>query len=180
MLEPEKVNELHTQIQYRLIEKLTESEQRYRTLVENLREIVFECDHTGLLTFVNRAWTGVLGYPLRDVVGQYMDQFIDDDDVQKWQTALHTKADCYLELRFYGQDGSLFWLELAMQFRCGTTLSGSLMNITERKQAETLLKRANEELEDRVSQRTAELSNINQELQRTIQQLQCAQGQLIQ
>ncbi|MEM1239177.1 MAG: ATP-binding protein [Cyanobacteria bacterium P01_H01_bin.26] len=180
MLEPEKINELHTQIQYRLIEKLTESERRYRTLVENLREIVFECDHTGLLTFVNQAWTGILGYPLRDVVGQYMEQFIDDDDVQQWQTALHTKADCYLELRFYGQDGSLFWLELAMQFKCGATLSGSLMNITERKQAETLLKQANEELEDRVNQRTAELSNINQELQRTIQQLQCAQGQLIQ
>lgn len=33
-------NELHTQIQYSLIEKLSESERRYRELVDSLREIV--------------------------------------------------------------------------------------------------------------------------------------------
>ena len=42
MLEFEINNELHTQIQYRLIDKLSESERRYRELVESLREIVFK------------------------------------------------------------------------------------------------------------------------------------------
>lgn len=179
MLEPEKINELHTQIQYRLIEKLTESERRYRTLVENLREIVFECDHAGMLTFVNQAWTATLGYPVKEVTGKCLDQFIDSTDVEKWQTALQAQIDCCLELRFYGADGAMFWLELAMQFRCGSSFSGALINITERKQAETLLKQANEQLEKRVKQRTAELSKANQELQRTIQRLQYTQGQLV-
>ncbi|MBE9069099.1 PAS domain S-box protein [Leptolyngbya cf. ectocarpi LEGE 11479] len=179
MLEPEKINELHTQIQYRLIEKLTESERRYRTLVENLREIVFECDHTGMLTFVNQAWTATLGYPVKEVIGQCLDQFIDRIDVEKWQTALEAKIDCCLELRFYGADGTMFWLELAVQFKGGSSFSGALINITERKQAETLLKQANEDLEDRVKQRTAELSKANQELQHTIQRLQYTQGQLV-
>lgn len=179
MLEPEKINELHTQIQYRLIEKLTESERRYRNLVENLREIVFECDHTGVLTFVNQAWTVTLGHPLKEVIGQCLDQFVDRADVEKWQTALEAKADCCLELRFYGIDESMFWLELAVQFRSDSSFSGALINITERKQAETLLKQANEELEKRVRQRTIELSKANQELQRTIQRLQYTQGQLV-
>ncbi|MEM7065150.1 MAG: ATP-binding protein [Cyanobacteria bacterium P01_B01_bin.77] len=179
MLEPEKINELHTQIQYRLIEKLTESERRYRTLVENLREIVFECDHTGMLTFVNQAWTATLGYPVKEVIGKCLDQFINDADVETWQTALQAKVDCCSELRFHGVSGAMFWLELAIQFRSDSSCSGALINITERKQAETLLKQANEELEERVKQRTIDLSKANQELQRTIQRLQYTQGQLV-
>ena len=179
MLGPEKINELHTQIQYRLIEKLTESEQRYRSLVENLREIIFECDLTGMLTFVNQAWTSTLGHPVKDVVGKCLGSFINVADISLWQSALQAKTNCHLELRFHGQDGSLFWLELAMQFRGKSGFSGALINITERKQAAMLLKQANEALEDRVKQRTAELIKTNQELQHTIQRLQCAQGQLV-
>ena len=41
-------NELHTQIQYSLIEKLSQSERRYRELVDSLREIVFKCDCLGI------------------------------------------------------------------------------------------------------------------------------------
>lgn len=179
MLGPEKINELHTQIQYRLIEKLTESEQRYRSLVENLREIVFECDQTGMLTFVNQAWTATLGHPIKNVVGKCLGSFIDAADILPWQSALQAKSDCHLELRFYSLDGSLFWLELAMQFRGEAGFSGALINITERKQAAMLLKQTNEALEDRVKQRTAELVRMNQELEHTIQRLQCAQGQLV-
>ncbi|NEZ59869.1 sensor histidine kinase [Adonisia turfae] len=179
MLEPEKVNELYTQIQYRLIEKVTESERRYRTLVENLREIVFECDYSGVLTFINRAWTETLGYAFGDVVGKSLDQFINEDDIHKWQTALQMQIDCYLELRFYADNGSLLWLELAMRFEDSNSLSGALINITERKQAETFLRQANEQLEDRVRQRTLELISANQKLQHTIRQLQYAQGQLV-
>ena len=50
-------HELNIQIQYRLIEQISESERRYRELVENLQEIVFKCDHAGNLTFINKAWT---------------------------------------------------------------------------------------------------------------------------
>ena len=60
-------DELHTQIQYRLIEQLAESEQRYRQLVENLREIVFRIDNKGNLTFLNFAWKETLGYSPRNI-----------------------------------------------------------------------------------------------------------------
>ena len=56
------VNELHTQIQYKLIDQLSESERRYRELVDNLREIIFKCDLLGNVIFVNRALTAMLGY----------------------------------------------------------------------------------------------------------------------
>jgi two-component system NtrC family sensor kinase len=49
-------NELNTQIHYRLIEKLSESERRYRELVESLREIVFKCDQKGIDRQMLTSW----------------------------------------------------------------------------------------------------------------------------
>ncbi|MFK8186251.1 MAG: ATP-binding protein [Phormidesmis sp.] len=196
MLEPDTTNELNTQIQYRLIEKITASERRYRERVENLREIVFECDLTGKLTFVNRAWKETLGHQVSKTVGQSLAAFIDPRDVEHWKTILKQQTDnktddsskshddnqtnYHLELRFPHQTGELLWLELAIQFNQEDTLSGSLINVTERKQAEVILQHTNEELESRVQQRTAELSRANNALTTTLNKLRSTQGQLIQ
>lgn len=188
MLEPDKNNELNTQIQYRLIEKITASERRYRERVENLREIVFECDCTGQLTFVNRAWTETLGHQVSKTMGQSLAAFIDKRDLERWQTILKQQTDCqtddtincHLELRFPHITGNILWLELAIQFNQKDVLSGSLINVTERKQAEAILQQTNEELEARVQQRTAELSRANHALTTALEELRSTQGQLIQ
>ncbi|MEO1093393.1 MAG: ATP-binding protein [Cyanobacteria bacterium J06638_28] len=173
-------NELHTQIQYRLIEKLTESERRYRELVENLREIVFECDREGKLTFVNQAWTTTLGYPIETSLGQPLKSFIDTADVNTWQSLLAHQSSASPELRFCHETGQIRWLELSIQFDQRSNFSGSLIDITERKQAATFLKQTNEDLESRVQQRTQELTQANHDLAAALQQLQQAQGRLIQ
>lgn len=180
MLELDANNELNTQIQYRLIEKLTQSERRYRELVENLREIVFECDHNGTLTFLNRAWEETLGYPTDFAMGKVLDDFIHPSNVEQWQSTLKTKMDANIVLKFVHQSGQCLWLELSMQMSSNTDLSGSLIDITERRQAAKILQQANEVLEDRVKQRTEELSQANHNLTEALQQLQCTQGQLIQ
>ncbi|NEQ47352.1 MAG: PAS domain S-box protein [Leptolyngbya sp. SIOISBB] len=180
MRELDTKNELHTQIQYRLIEKLTESERRHRELVENLREIVFECDYQGQLTFINKAWTETLGYPVQDSVSQPLDKFIHGPDAKVWQSVLRQQKDCCLELQFSHQQGDILCLELSIRFSPTAKPSGSLINITERKQAELILKQTNELLEDRVQKRTSELTQANQELTIALQKLQQTQGWLIQ
>ena len=180
MSEPNTHNELHTQIQYRLIEKLTESERRYRELVESLREIVFECDRQSHLTFINKAWTEVLGHSVEDSKGRKLEDFIDQSDIAAWQSALQQQEDCTLELRFADHQGSILWLEISIRFGSLDRLSGSLIDITERKRAATSLKQTNEELETRVQERTTELVQTNHELNSTLQQLKKAQIQLVQ
>ncbi|WDD36475.1 PAS domain-containing protein (plasmid) [Nostoc sp. UHCC 0926] len=101
-------NELHTQIQYSLIEKLSQSERRYRELVDSLREIVFKCDRLGNLNFLNRAWTNTLGYAIADVIGSALGNFIDLDDRHLWEKTLEklqTGVEVCQQLRFYHQTG---------------------------------------------------------------------------
>ena len=172
-------NELNTQIQYRLIEKLTQTERRYRELVENLREIVFECDRHGILSFLNPAWTENLGYPISSSLGEGLAHFLNHSNVPQWQSALASQTDTSMVLQFVHKDGYYLWLELSMRPASNDDWSGSLTDITERRQAAKILRQANEELEDRVNQRTAELRQANDELTQALHQLKCTQGQLI-
>ncbi|MEH2279597.1 MAG: ATP-binding protein [Nostoc sp.] len=176
-------NELHTQIQYSLIEKLSESERRYRELVDSLHEIVFKCDQLGNLNFLNRAWTNTLGYRIADVIGSALGNFIDLDDQHLWSETLEklqTGVEVCQELRFYHQTGVIVWLELSAQPQSETEFSGSLSNISDRKHAEALLKQTNEELEARVEQRNIELIQANHDLKVTLEKLKYTQAQLVQ
>ncbi|MGF2033800.1 MAG: PAS domain-containing sensor histidine kinase [Nostoc sp. CmiVER01] len=183
-------NELHTQIQYSLIEKLSESERRYRELVNSLREIVFKCDRLGNLNFLNRAWTNTLGYGITDVIGSALGNFIDLNDRHLWSETLEklqTGVEVCQVLRFYHQTGVIVWLELSAQPQSETEFSGSLINISDvydelrlRKQAEALLKQTNEQLEARVEQRNIELIQANHDLKVTLDKLKYTQAQLVQ
>jgi PAS domain S-box-containing protein len=75
--------ELHSQIQYRLVEELVASERRYRDLVENLQEVVFRLDDRGNVRFVSRAWGEILGYDLDAALGQPFTAFLGDEG-RKW------------------------------------------------------------------------------------------------
>jgi diguanylate cyclase (GGDEF)-like protein/PAS domain S-box-containing protein len=51
-------------------EALRESEERYRTLVENATDLVFRTDNTGRLTFVNPATLRITGYEEKEIIGK--------------------------------------------------------------------------------------------------------------
>jgi hypothetical protein len=146
-------HELHTQIQYRLIEKLSESEKRYRELVENLYEIVFETDAEGNLIFLNYAWVDNLGYEIAESLGLTIDHFLHPDD--RGLSGLtppfdqsHIKSQ---ELRFWSKQQKMVWLELSARVTPDQGLSGSLVNITERKQVEAALRCSEEQYRSVIS-----------------------------
>jgi len=132
-------NELHTQIQYRLLEQLAASEQRYRRLLDNLHEIVFEIDVEGRLTFLNRAWTETLGYSLDESLQQSISDFFHDGDRKVGFSLLHTILNDRLEvkqqLRFDCQNGKVVWLEVSAHPDRSGGASGILTDITQHKRA---------------------------------------------
>ena len=58
---------------------LRESEERYRSLVENASDTVFKTDNTGRFTFVNPAALRITGYKEEEIIGKYYPTFIRSD-----------------------------------------------------------------------------------------------------
>ena len=61
-------------------------------LVENLRQLVFRTDATGVLTFVNRRWELVLGQPRHQIVGRPLADMFQPEDQLRIATLLTMDA----------------------------------------------------------------------------------------
>jgi PAS domain S-box-containing protein len=176
-------SDLQLQIQYRLFEELRESEKRYRELVEHLREIIFECDNQGHLTFLNQAWSGILGHPADHSLTHPIFEFIDEKDRAKARAIIEGHEQFIegpesTELRFRTRNGEVVWLEISLRRDGQGHNVGSLYDITERKLAREELQKSYDQLEIRVKERTAELMGANEALQREIHQRKRAQASL--
>jgi len=62
---------------------LRESEDRYRTLMTNLNDVVYEIDAGGRLTFVGPRTLEVTGYKPEDVIGRPFSDFVHPEDLPR-------------------------------------------------------------------------------------------------
>ncbi len=132
-------------------EALGASEDRFRTVVETIKEVVFQVDEFGQWTSLNPAWTEITGFEVKEVLGTMFLEFIHHDDRQRnrfiFLQLIERKLDyCRYETRLLTKDGKVRWVEVYAQLTLdgdGSVLgtSGSLTDITERKQAETQIQK---------------------------------------
>jgi PAS domain S-box-containing protein len=54
-----------------LLGRLEESEDRYRSLIENLPDLVFTCGADGAFTFLSESVEALLGWPAQELVGRH-------------------------------------------------------------------------------------------------------------
>ncbi len=176
--------ELHAQIQYRLMEELSASERRYRELVERIREVVFKCDAKGRLSYLNNAWRDILGYPVEASLGRRLADYLAEEDRKDAMALItgdlaHGEAPEAREVRLRRSDGSLVWLMLTVQTGETEGKVGSLYNIDDRKKAQQALQEINEQLEVRVQKRTAQLAESNKQLESEVEQRKQIQESLL-
>lgn len=158
---------------------LRESEERYRRLVENASDIVFRTDAHGFFTFANPATLKITGYPEEEVVGKHYLDFIHPEyrrEAERFYGSQVAKAmpNTYYEYPLPTKGGETVWLGQNVQL---LTDAGSVVgfqaiarDVTDRKKAEDALRKARDELEMRVMQRTTELSTVNERLEEEIRQ----------
>jgi PAS domain S-box-containing protein len=147
--------------------------ERHTLLLESLGEGIFGIDLDGRCTFVNPAALGLLGYRTEMVLGRNMHELVHHTHADGRH---YPECDCPIFKAFrLGQpcriddevlwraDGTPFHAEYASHpLRDQGRVVGavvSFVDIGERKRAETLLRRANDELEARVAARTRQLSD---------------------
>jgi PAS domain S-box-containing protein len=130
-------------------EKLRQSEQRYRRLVDTASEGIWELDEHYTTTYVNRRMAEMLGHEPQEMVGRRLGEFLFEDDVASLPgriAARRQELTERYEQRYRHQDGSAVWMYVSATSvqDADHHFMGSfamLMDITERKLAEEALRR---------------------------------------
>lgn len=130
----------------RSAQALDASEVRYRSVVESIKEVIFQIDVRGKWSFLNPAWTEITGFKVRQTLGTPFADYIHPEDREHHVEAIreiaeHRKSYCRFETRFLAEDGTFRWMEVYSQpiFTDDAGLagvSGTLTDITDRKRAE--------------------------------------------
>jgi PAS domain S-box-containing protein len=127
-------------------EALRKTEQRYRSVVDHVKEVIFQTDATGLWTFLNPAWTEITGFSVAESLETPFLNYVHPDNRQRhlalFQPLLQQKQEsCRYEIRFLTKSGDSRWIEVFARLMLeddGTILgtSGTLNDITEGKKAD--------------------------------------------
>jgi PAS domain S-box-containing protein len=125
------------------MQALAASEARYRSVVENAGEVIFQTDIHGNWIFLNEAWTEITGWEIGETIGRPMVEFVapvDQGEILSCLESLATQAQCtyLLEIRYRHKNGKLHWLKAkirSLRNRQGkvVSLTGTLDDITEQK-----------------------------------------------
>ncbi|MES9925519.1 MAG: EAL domain-containing protein [Candidatus Thiodiazotropha endolucinida] len=82
-------DELQAQLNLKLLERLRTSERRYRELVSNLKQIVFQLDRDGRMTFLNLAWENITGTSIDTAVHLPLSHFLPEADRTEFDAIVH-------------------------------------------------------------------------------------------
>ncbi len=157
-----------------LFRDLSESEERFRTLVTQAADAIFLHDMgQGRLLSVNQRACDTLGYTKGELlemkVADIDAEFISQDHVSTYWSQLSRDHPVTLESRHKRKDGTTFPVEVRLgllQIEGKLSILALARDITERKQAEDALKEYNSRLEIAVEARTRELREAQEQLVR--------------
>jgi PAS domain S-box-containing protein len=153
-------------------EDLRGSEQHFRSLIENVTDVIIQLDADGVAHYVSPSIGPIFGYRPEDWIGHRVLDFVHPDNrarviVFARQAVQHPGIASVLEFRLRHQDGSWRIVEaLANNLLADPAVRGVVVNlrdITERKRAEALEK-AKEAAEAANQAKSAFLANISHEL----------------
>ena len=131
-----------------------ESEEKYRSILENIEEGYYEVDLDGNFTFFNDSICRMIGYNQEETMGMNYGQFMDKEYKQKVYNIFHNvlltgKSDKGFDWEIVGNDGSRRHIESSVVLIRNSNgkpvgFRGIVHDITERKQAQEELKKSEE------------------------------------
>ncbi len=150
-----------------LEENLAASEALYRSLVEAAPQTIWQGEADGAVSYINKAWEKLTGMSEKDALGRGWVAALHPDDapglLAKWERAHKGGAPYSGECRFRAKDGSYRTVDFVgapVRDASGRVIRwvGINSDITDRKTAEEGLRKAQEQLERRIDERTWQLT----------------------
>jgi PAS domain S-box-containing protein len=130
----------------RLYTTVRESEQKYRSVMDTIQEVVFQTDAAGNWTFLNPAWSALTGFAVDETIGTSWTAYVYADDHVQARALFspllaRQRTEAHSELRFSTRAGEIRWIEFFARLTLGPDdqvlgLSGTLIDITGRKAAD--------------------------------------------
>ena len=160
-------------------EKLRQSEERARRMFEGIKDYaMIMLDPDGIIMSWNEGARRIKGYELSEVIGKYFSIFYPETDVQMGKCEYELR-EAKLTGRFEDEgwrmrkDGTKFWANVlitAIRDENKNIIGFSKLtrDITDKKRSDELLKMAHSNLEKRVEERTRQLTETNEKLQKAI------------
>ena len=167
-------------------EALRQSEEKFRGLAERNSDMIFMTDTRGFITYLSPASERIFGYKPEEMVGKNFTSFLVKSEIPKatkrFTEKLQGKKLDVLHLEAKKKNGSRVFIELSSSLiiQNGKTVGtqGIIKDVTERRKAEEQLRKAHEELEIRVRQRTADLAGVVEDLRNEIAERKRAEESL--
>lgn len=129
-------------------QRLQESEEKYRTILDSIEEAYFETDLSGNLTFFNDSLCNISGYTRNELTGMNNRELTDAGTAKKMFRVFNRiyrsgKPASVMDYEIIRKDGVTRYLEMSASLRHGLEgrpigFRGVVRDITEKKQAEVL------------------------------------------
>jgi two-component system, sensor histidine kinase and response regulator len=130
--------------------EIIERKNKYESVVNSVKEVIFQTDKTGLCTFMNPYWTETTGFIIEETIIVDFCDFVYPDDrkiVSKhFSLLLNNNEEHYLDsVRILSKKGGYKWVEINARSTKDENsnilgISGTLTDITEKKKSEQQLR----------------------------------------
>jgi PAS domain S-box-containing protein len=152
---------------YTTNQQLSESEEKFRSYIENAPVGLFLANQKGKYLLVNQAACEMTGYTEEELLNFSIPDLLQPSDVEKVMIGfqrLPLKESLRTELGYITKTGEHRFSHVNVVKLSDTRYLGFTKDITERKQAEEDVKKYQENLENIVQERTQKLAKQNDEL----------------
>jgi len=127
---------------------LQKSEERYRNIIENINEVIFEIDGQGIITFISSPVMKIFGYSVEEIMGKNFIRFVGENGqlLLKRLNELIEKIELKNEYQIITKTGESRWIQMSTRaifsgsdFKGG---NGTIIDITQRKLTEIELQKS--------------------------------------